>query len=85
MATVAKPVDPMQEIVSVHIPRASGEDPILIVGLNGKLWNIPRGQTVDIPKPVADIIAQSNRNEDAAFKFCEEKRKLAKTVQGAPD
>lgn len=81
---VTPKADPMQEKVSVHIPRASGEDQNLVVGLNGKLWIIPRGKTSEVPKPVYDIIKQSERNADIAHGYSDNQQEIAKKVQGAP-
>ena len=77
------PIDPMQEKVSIHIPKASGDEPILFVGLNGKNWTIPRGKTVEVPKPVADIIYDSLRNVEAEDNFRMSQQKLMNVVQGA--
>lgn len=75
----------MNEMVSVHIPRMSGEAEMMVVGLNGKLWNIPRGKTVTVPKPVKDIIDQSERHASSAYAYSDEKKKLMSKVQGAPE
>ena len=86
MATVKEPTaikDPMMEKVMVHVPKIPGEDPMLYVGLNGKGWNIPRGKSVEVPKPVADIITQSQICASIADAYTEEKQKLMKVVQGA--
>lgn len=85
MATVKENTfkDPMMEKVSVHVPKIPGEDPMLYVGLNGKGWNIPRGKTVEVPKPVADIIAQSQACMSVADEYTAQKQKLMKVVQGA--
>ena len=50
------------ETETVFIPRVSGEDPCVFVGLNGRSWQVPRGQKVEVPKPVAAIIAESERS-----------------------
>lgn len=83
MAT-PKTNDPMQEMVSVHVPKITGEEPMLLVGLNGKLYNIPRGKTSMVPKPVADIIAMSDRNAGIADEYSERGKALLNQVQGAP-
>lgn len=76
--------DPMQEMVSLHIPKASGEDRSVFIGLNGKAWNIPRGVTVQVPKPVADIYYTSQEAVAEKDKYSEEKQKDMLVVHGAP-
>lgn len=80
MATVNK--DPMQEKVTVFVPKIPGDDPMLYVGLNGKGWNIPRGMNVEVPKPVADIIAQSQKNAGIVDAFSRDKQRLMHEKQG---
>ena len=50
------------DYVSVTLPRATGkEEDFVFVGLNGKGWTIRRGVTVQIPRPVYEILAESQR------------------------
>ena len=77
--------DPMQEKVSLHIPRMSGEDRSVFIGLNGKGWSIPRGVTVEVPKPVAEIYWASQANADAAEQYSDAKQRDSRIVHGAPD
>lgn len=65
--------NPMKQMVSLHIPKASGEDRTVPIGLNGKCWNIPRGVTVEVPKPVADIYYTAQENANNADKYSESK------------
>lgn len=74
--------NPMEEIVSVFIPKESGEDEMFFVGLNGRNWNIPRGKTVQVPKPIADIVEQHNKFEEEAEIFRKEKKRMMNVVQG---
>ena len=76
--------DPMQEMERVFVPRVSGEDKTLFVGLNGKGWNIPRDEYVEVPKPVADIIIASQRNARIARDYAEARQREGKTAV-APD
>ena len=64
---VANPVNPMLEFVKVKIP----SDPVLKkepiqVGINGKTYFVPRGTECSIPKPVAEVIANSFMQQEAA-------------------
>lgn len=74
--------NPMEEMVTVHIPKVSGEDRMFYVGLNGKGWNIPRGKNVQVPKPVADIIERHNLANERADKYKEERQRMMNIVQG---
>ena len=64
---VENPVNPMLEYVKVKIP----SDPVLKkepiqVGINGKTYFVPRGTECSIPKPVAEVIAHSFMQQEAA-------------------
>ena len=64
---VENPVNPMLEDVKVKIP----SDPVLKkepiqVGINGKTYFVPRGTECSIPKPVAEVIANSFMQQEAA-------------------
>lgn len=62
--------DPMQELVTVTLPRATGkEENDVFVGLNGKGYRIMRGIPVRVPRPVRDILAEaeSQQRRQAAF------------------
>ena len=67
-AKEVKSVNPMFEFVEVRIP----PDPILKkepiqVGINGKTYFVPRGVKCSIPKPVAEVIANSFAQQEAAY------------------
>ena len=50
------------DYVSVTLPRATGkEEDFVFVGLNGKGYTIRRGVTVQVPRPVYEILAESQR------------------------
>ena len=52
------------EYVSVPLPRATGkEEDSLFVGLNGKGYTIRRGISVRVPRPVWEILAESQRQQ----------------------
>lgn len=65
-----KHYDPMKDMISVALPRATGrEENFVFVALNGKGYKIMRGQQVRVPRPVYDILAESERADarQAAF------------------
>lgn len=80
-----EPVDPMKEIETVFIPKSSGEDSVVFVGLNGKSYLIPRGKRVDVPKPVAQIVYEAQRNQQAAEAYQEAEKEKMNIVFGAPN
>lgn len=62
-----------QAKVKLRLRRASkGEDPYLLVGVNGKMWRIKRGETVEVPACVAEVIRNAEDAEDVAQDFVQE-------------
>lgn len=59
------------EKVKVLIPYVPGEDPEQVVGLNGKLYKIRKGETVEVPVGVAKILENSGKQNMLARKFKE--------------
>ncbi len=55
------------ERVEVFIPRNSGNEPNLFVGVNGVSYLLPRGKKSMVPKFVADEIARAQAAEEAMF------------------
>lgn len=52
------------DYTTVTLPRATGkEENFVFVGLNGKGWRILRGVPVRVPRPVAQILAESLRQQ----------------------
>ena len=50
------------DTVTVTLPRATGkEEDFVFLGLNGKGYTIRRGVTVQVPRPVYEILAESQR------------------------
>lgn len=70
--------NPMQDMVNVLLPRATGrEENFVFVGLNGKGYKILRGQTVKVPRPVYDILMESERAEARQAGFIQQQLDLA--------
>lgn len=46
----------------------SGDEQPLVVGVNGKLWNIPRGVTSEVPEEVAEEYYRSRRAAMSYYK-----------------
>ena len=56
----------LNEYVTVTAPRAQGKaDQTLLVVVNGRVWNIPRGKPVTVPKYVKDMIEDQQRRSYA--------------------
>lgn len=52
--------DPWQHKVTVLLPKASdGDQNFVLVGINGKNYQVPRGKRVQVPKPVYDVLSRS--------------------------
>ena len=59
-----------QEFVTVHLPRATGnEEDSLFVALNGKGYTIRRGEAVKVPRPVADILDEAERQRRRQMEY----------------
>ena len=82
MATTNKTVDPMTVMETVFIPKIPGEETTVFVGINGKSWTIPRGKSCEVPKPVADMLRERQRRQDAADEFSAAEQAKAKVIDG---
>ncbi|MBQ1651506.1 MAG: hypothetical protein II056_03690 [Paludibacteraceae bacterium] len=69
------------DYVSVTLPRATGkEEDFVFVGLNGKGYTVRRGVTVRVPRPVYEILAESQRQQDFIRRQQENAARSAVTV-----
>ena len=58
------------DFVTITLPRATGkEEELVFVGLNGKGYTIRRGVAVKLPRPVYEILAESQRQEQRQRDF----------------
>ena len=68
-------VDPALEMVDVFVERdPSDENPNLVIGINGKNWVMPRGETSRVPRYVADEYKRSREAQYKADKTVNELR-----------
>ena len=66
------------DYVSVSLPRATGkEEDFVFVGLNGKGYTIRRGLTVQVPRPVYEILAEAQRQEQRREDFIRQQQENA--------
>lgn len=61
MKSVDTPVDPKEKKVKIKIPLTRTEKDDVFVGLNGRTFLIKRGEEVEVPEGVAEILR--NREE----------------------
>ena len=60
----------MNEMVPITLPRATGkEENFVFVGLNGKGYTVMRGVTARVPRPVYDILTESQRQQERQAEF----------------
>ena len=78
------PVNPMEEMVEVYLPKVPGEASEKYVGINGRGWQIPRGKKTKVPLAVAEILYTAQEAEDAAERFSDEEQKKMAVIQGLP-
>lgn len=64
-----------ERIVEIKIPKERGDDSDVIVGINGKLWQIQRGKTVKVPWSVYRQLQHHYRMEEEADDY---KQKMLK-------
>lgn len=66
--------DPWKEKREIRLPKApKGEDNFLIASVNGRVFKIKRGEAVEVPLPIAQVIENSFKDADAADEFIESK------------
>lgn len=59
-----------KEMVEVRLPKApKTEQNFQFVGVNGKTFQVPRGKSVKVPKPVAQVLAYSEAARNAAEEY----------------
>lgn len=64
--------DPWQEKREIRIDKApKGEDNFLIASVNGRVFKIKRGERVEVPLPIAQVIENSMKDADAADEYIE--------------
>ena len=58
------------EMVEVRLPKApKTEQNFQFVGVNGKTFQVPRGKSVKVPKPVAQVLAYPEAAKNAAEEY----------------
>lgn len=66
------------DLVPVTLPRATGkEEDFVFVALNGKGYTIRRGVPVRVPRPVFDILNESQRQQQRQRAFIRRQQETA--------
>ena len=67
--------DPMKDMRTVLLPKATGkEERELFVSLNGKGYTITKGVQVRVPRPIYDILMESQRQKIRQAAYEDEKQ-----------
>lgn len=54
------------EMKQIRLPRkGAGDDNFELVGLNGKMWQIPCGKSVEVPLPIYELLIRQQNARDA--------------------
>lgn len=54
------------ETKKIRLPRkGASEDNFELVGLNGKMWQIPCGKEVEVPLPIYELLIRQQAARDA--------------------
>ncbi|MCD8036972.1 MAG: hypothetical protein LUE88_06325 [Clostridiales bacterium] len=58
------------EMVEVKLPKApKTEQNFQFVGVNGKTFQVPKGVTVEVPKPVAEVLKNAEKAKNEAEEY----------------
>lgn len=69
-AAEAEPI--VDDYVMIRLPRPlPGEEDTIFVGVNGKGYRIRRGEDVEVPSSVAEVLSHSEAAKDAAIRYAE--------------
>lgn len=67
-----KTTDPWEQMVMINIPRATnGEPNYKIASVNGRVFKIKRGENVEVPAPIAEVLQHSFEAQNEAIEFIE--------------
>lgn len=64
------PTDPFSEKETVFLPRASaGESKFQYVSVNGRSYLVPKGEAVEVPKPIAEVLRNAQAMQAQAEQY----------------
>lgn len=68
-----QPVSPWNEMLDIKLPKASKtEQNFQFVSVNGRVFQVPKGKTVKVPRPVYEVLKNKEKAEDEADSFSSE-------------
>lgn len=76
MADNKKAETPAEKTVKIRIPRDRKDQSDVFVSVNERTWLIKRGEEVEVPECVAEVLRNAERASEEAYDFEE------KTAQG---
>ena len=92
MAETTKKTDNAKRRVTVRLPRLSGQNANQeeFFSVNGKNYMIKRGETVEVPEEVAEVIRNAEQAEEYAMNYVDtldrnKKEKEKEPDEGSPD
>lgn len=66
--------DPWKKMEKIRIPKKDDGSPnYVIASVNGRVYKIKRGEAVEVPAPIAEVIQHSYDAQDAADLYRESK------------
>lgn len=57
----------MEKTVKIRIPKEHADQEDVFVSVNERTWLIKRGETVEVPECVAEVLANSERMREEAM------------------
>ena len=64
--------DPWKKMVKIKLPKKEDGSPNYeIASVNGRVFKIKRGETVEVPAPIAEVLQHSSDAKDSADEFME--------------
>lgn len=81
--TTKKTTDNAKRRVEVRLPRNKGRDAIQeeFFSVNGRNYIVKRGETVEIPEEVAEVIRNGEKAEEYALHYGDELKRAEKEKQ----
>ena len=74
-----KAIETTDERVEIFVPRGyANDEPIVVIGVNGVNYVLPRGKTSMVPKFIADEFKRSQKAQEALDKRMDEMLEASK-------
>ena len=80
MAETTKKPEAGEKMVRVMLPIINENDMEQYVGINGRSWLIRRGEEVEVPECVAEVLKLSENQKREAYRYQQQAAKAAETV-----